>query len=102
MRTENEIRTFIKSYISEYLTAMKENDKHRKRDIERSLAALYWVLEEAYVLPSPVDKTMIYDKVRCLSPKQMAKFFDLDENYFCQEITTNEWVKILKQKGLRY
>lgn len=44
MRTENEIKTFIKSYISEYLTAMKENDKSRKRDIERSLATLYWVL----------------------------------------------------------
>lgn len=101
MRTETEIKTFIKNYIAEYLTAMKENNKPRMHDIARSLAAFYWVLEESYVLPSTTDKTMVYDKIKRLSPQQMAKFFNIDENCLTREVTTDKWVKLLKQKGVR-
>lgn len=101
MRTEAEIKNYINKYNELYLNALKTYDTPRKHDIERSLATLYWVLDKPYVLPSPVDKTTVYNKIKRLGPQQMAKFFNIDEICLTREITTDEWVKLLKQKGVR-
>lgn len=127
MKTEIEIRRHIQRLLEELKSAQKNYDRTKIRRLNEQIAILYWVLGESYTVPSVNDTTLNYDKFRELSPCDIARFLslDTDENersvctvcsffdncngkclsgvssWFIQRTTTDDWIKLLKKKGIR-
>lgn len=127
MKSEIEIRNHIQRLLEELKAAQKNYDKGKARRLNEQIAILYWVIGESYTVPSVNDTTLNYDKFRELSPCDMARFLGLDTDgeersvctvcatldnchggcllgvltWFTQRVTTDEWVELLKKKGIR-
>lgn len=127
MKTEIEIRRHIQHLLDEIKGAQKNYDRTKIRRLNEQIAILYWVLGESYTVPSMYDITTNYDKFRQLSPHDMAMFLCFDKageprsncaicaafknchdkcligvtDWLMQSITTDDWVELLKKKGIR-
>lgn len=126
MKTEIEIRKHIQSLLEGLKSAQKNYDRHKINRLNEQITTLYWVLGESYTVPSMNDVTLNYDNFRQLSPHDMAMFLCFDEDgeprsscatcaafgschdkcisgvtdWLTRSTTTDDWVKLLKQKGI--